>query len=529
MAVGSATPSIPPPPSRPRAHPGWSPGGPGAYPALLFPVLLAAAALRLLLALRSAPVDDAFITLRYAQNLAAGHGLVYHAGEPVFALSGPLWAGLLAPFFLGGGTPEPFLAWPAILADLGVIMLVYRLAARAAGPGAGVLAAAICGLFPWQALACRQGMETQLFMLLVFGAFACAAEGRGRRAAVLAALAVLTRPEGLIASLLLAAAALVCGGPARGRRRTPAVLWGAIVLSWVAAATMIYGSPVPTSLLAKSRRAIAPGAVVDYFITGNPLLLLVWGGAILGAFLLVRQALRDRSRWTGVALCAAWAASYLLFFLVGRPSFLGPWYRPPILPALAVAAAVGVVLLGERLRGRGLSSAGLCALAVLGWTLLCAAALPRVLATAGANLRLATTIYRPLGSWVRDHTGPDDTVLAGDIGYVGYLSGRRILDLGGLVTPGIVSYLRAHPTDDSIGADLAVARRPAVFIVPDRAMVDRRLEEPVFCEAYRLAAVFPAEDGEHEGGSVGVDGGGGSTPGRGTGSGLTRVFVYVLR
>lgn len=499
--------------------------------------------MRLLLAFRSAPVDDAFITLRYAQNLAAGHGLVYHVGEPIFALSGPLYAGLLAPFFLAGWTPEPFLTWLAILADLGVIMLVFRLAARAAGDFAGVLAAAICGLFPWQALACGQGMETQLFMLLVFGAFTCAAESRWRGAAVLASLAVLTRPEGLIASFLLAAAAVVSGGSARARCRAPVALWGAIVLSWAAAATVIYGSPVPTSLLAKSRQSIAPGVVIEYFLTGNPLLLLVWGGAMLGTVLFVRQAVREwravgartpwchvsGSRWRGVGLCAAWAASYLLFFLVGRPSFLGPWYRPPIQPALAVLAAVGVALLGERLRGRGLRPARLCALAVLAWTLLCAAVLPRVLATADANRRVVATLYRPMGSWVRDHTGPDDNVLTGDIGYVGYMSGRRVLDLGGLVTPGMVDYLRGHPTEDHIGVDLAVARRPTVFIVPERSMVDPRLEEPVFRDAYRLAAVFPREDGGHEGGSFGVDLGKGLTSGSGIGPRPARVFVYVRR
>lgn len=36
-------------------------------------------------------VDDMFIYLRYAENAAQGHGLVYNLGEPVEGYSGPLW------------------------------------------------------------------------------------------------------------------------------------------------------------------------------------------------------------------------------------------------------------------------------------------------------------------------------------------------------------------------------------------------------------------------------------------------------
>jgi hypothetical protein len=43
--------------------------------------------------------DDSFITLRYAQNLAEGHGLVFNLNERVEGFTSPLWTILLA----GGG------------------------------------------------------------------------------------------------------------------------------------------------------------------------------------------------------------------------------------------------------------------------------------------------------------------------------------------------------------------------------------------------------------------------------------------
>ena len=55
---------------------------------------------RRIVALRSCPIyDDAFITFRYARNLAEGLGLVYNPGaewEPVLGTTTPLFALLLA-------------------------------------------------------------------------------------------------------------------------------------------------------------------------------------------------------------------------------------------------------------------------------------------------------------------------------------------------------------------------------------------------------------------------------------------------
>ena len=53
------------------------------------------------------PLDDAFISFRYAHNLAAGHGLVYNVGERVEGFTNLLWTLLLAGGIrLGFGAPE---------------------------------------------------------------------------------------------------------------------------------------------------------------------------------------------------------------------------------------------------------------------------------------------------------------------------------------------------------------------------------------------------------------------------------------
>src|SRR5262245_64042524 len=46
------------------------------------------------------PLDDSWIHLQFARNLAAGQGLSYNPGEPVTGSTAPLWTALLAILFL---------------------------------------------------------------------------------------------------------------------------------------------------------------------------------------------------------------------------------------------------------------------------------------------------------------------------------------------------------------------------------------------------------------------------------------------
>ena len=57
--------------------------------------------------------EDAYISLRYAENLAAGLGMVYNPGEPVFGASTPLYVLFLA------GLARLGLGHEALLARLG--------------------------------------------------------------------------------------------------------------------------------------------------------------------------------------------------------------------------------------------------------------------------------------------------------------------------------------------------------------------------------------------------------------------------
>jgi hypothetical protein len=63
----------------------------------LLPLALAAVAVRVIfLGFTGVTIEDALISLRYAENLASGVGLVYNAGERVFGASTPAYVLFLA-------------------------------------------------------------------------------------------------------------------------------------------------------------------------------------------------------------------------------------------------------------------------------------------------------------------------------------------------------------------------------------------------------------------------------------------------
>jgi hypothetical protein len=481
---------------------------------LLAPFLIASG-LRVAAVLVSAPVDDAFITYRYARNIAAGHGFVYNVGERVLGTTTPFFTLLLTPFAGLGFPLEKAAVALAVLASLGTMGLLFsfvRRATRGAVAGrddvaesAGLLAASLYALFYAQIASCGYGMETQVFEFLGLAALAAAAAGRTRVAALAAGLAALTRPEGFLLAMLLGIAALV----RRMRKRGP-LPWGAvavfaaIVLPWIAFATLYFGSFIPNSALAKaSQRSISAGDWGRFFVWRNPVIALAWTVSAVGA------AWAWTRRSGSLGLLAAWAMAYVLFFLVARPPFLGNWYFPPLAGPLMGLVAAGVlpaalrcrpirsdpalVVLPAALRDHfprpGLALAAFAAV----WAALLAISVPRALQSAAWSKQIAERVYLPMAVWTRDHTAPNEVVEMSDIGYVGYLSGRTILDAGGLVSPELWRDYTTHAGDPKKDVHFTLDRKPAVLLLPTGRGTYQRFVEGGLLDVYEPMARFRAE------------------------------------
>lgn len=166
-------------------------------------------------------VDDAAITFSYARNLADGHGLVLQPGAaPVEGYSNPAWLALFVVGKLLGlfdrgsilGTPD-YVVYPKVLATVccAGILAGFFLAAREVSRHPAILtlaAGASLALIPSFVIWCYSGLENPLYALLAvwLAVTMLRAVRHGTlwsakvavTAGLLAAVAGLTRPDGLI-------------------------------------------------------------------------------------------------------------------------------------------------------------------------------------------------------------------------------------------------------------------------------------------------------------------------------------------
>jgi tetratricopeptide (TPR) repeat protein len=339
--------------------------------------------------------DDAFISFRYARNLASGAGLVFNPGhERVEGYTNFLWVILLAAFVRAGIAPERIANALSMACGVGIWWLVLRASLRPAGAAAaaapaGAARPAWIALAPVALLAatrsfavwCTSGLETKFFELLVVaGVFAAVSEvaaarvGRRERwlaSSGLLALACLTRPDGaVLAGGLLATRGAIerARGGARLRDAAPGLaLFAGVLLAHLAFRVAYYGDWVPNTYRAKvgGRTWWSMGAAYD-------LLFAIEYGVLFWVPLAV-VALRaggPRAPGTLGALAAlppraALVAGALLPFGVYITAIGGDHFefRPldVIFPLGAVVLADGAAALGARGRTARIASAALLA------------------------------------------------------------------------------------------------------------------------------------------------------------------------
>ncbi len=422
----------------------------------------------LLLALfwRARFVDDAFITFRFAHNLADGHGLSWNIGEPSLeGYSNPLWVYLMALGIALGLDPQTLSYWVGACALSGVAaLLCWRgrsLFERAWIP----LASAVLILASGDVLTSYlMGMETGLYGLLLTAACALhVGAGAPRRSLTAARVAVLcalsiTRFEGFLAALTIASvAALVqrCRAPADagepgaqghgsgwGRKAT---LELPLLLAFVAASFaqrwLVFGelSPLPTQAKAPglSRALTFDGAGLWEVL--YPGLVYVWGfatlpvllGALLVAIALVVTRTKPGPLWIPLA---AVGFTGTVVLANGGDWMDGHRLLTPILGPLFLAALLAIRTLADRYAAstRIAEVALMIFAAVVVWQ-------PLSLPTESFSSRPTVDkgylhVWDVVGMWLDDATRDDDLCLIEQIGRIGYYGEElRIEDFQGLV------------------------------------------------------------------------------------------------
>ncbi|MFB3909736.1 MAG: hypothetical protein ACE15D_15175 [Candidatus Eisenbacteria bacterium] len=345
--------------------------------------------------------DDAFITFRYVDNLLAGRGLVYNAGERVEGYTHFLWLMLLAVPRALGADPVVVSEVLGIVAFVGTIALLAWISSRVAGRGPAAasppipLAAVLLALHFDAAIWATGGLETSLFTLLLTGvvvaAWRCSRpHGAHRRRddvtlGLLLGLHILTRPDGVLLYPVALGAALLPGAAPAARPLRDRLVWlhaplALLLGPWILWKLAYYGSIVPNTYYAK-------GAGGAWFSQGFRYLWLYSRAYVSSAVLFVAAAawlvarLAGRRHRPGPArarllndpalrmllLCVVSASLYLVLFVarVGG-DFMFARFVVPVLPLLYLSIEIALARWLGRRRVALAAACVLLALAVLG-------------------------------------------------------------------------------------------------------------------------------------------------------------------
>lgn len=451
--------------------------------------------------------DDAFYYLVIAEHIIAGDGSTFDGRVETNGYH-PLWMAVaVAAVKLAGDAVPAARLLTLLLALIGTLnaLLLWRLAARVAGPMAGLWAAGFWALNPYVYYTELAGVEAPLmimFVLLSLHVYASLRlqENAGLRRwaglGALVGLALLARTDAVLFAVVLAVDVMLARWwPVRGDRAMlkkrvvegvlAAVAAVLVVLPWLLYNLASFGTIMQDSAAALIVReriwlAAADGGwwlkagsqfkmgLLDYFLRLAGLTNTAWlfgaVGLLLGAVLATRIATGERF-WHGgeklLGIVLAWGglvwAFYILYFW--QQKF---WYFLPVTLLWGVAAALAAQYIWRGLRER---RGAAILLLVVGLALL------GNLAVRGARIGQHgywpwQGVYLQAAEYIKEQARlePDTKVAAMNSGILAAFSGLDVLNLDGVVNPDAREAIRDRDM-------LSYIRREQVTLLVDHAQL----------------------------------------------------------
>ena len=497
---------------------------------------------------RGFPLDDSFIHLQFARNLYEDGQMAFNKGVPSSGSTAPLYPMLLVAFYclvrdwhlasylLGGAC------------SLGTALAVYGIlrswtARQDLARWGGLLTVVTCPTL----VQAYTGMESPVYsFLFLLGLWLYARPGRRLRASAAFALCIWLRPEFLMMLPLICLERAVAAYRAEHWRLATfvrdvwphAVLWTAMVALYCGYHWHQDGHLVPSTFAAK---AVAPRSGRPAWVDGLPaaiqrgdpwcILLAIFFWPTAGLFLTgaglgvncaplafgLREAIVALWRNRGPE-AAAWRLAVIS--LVGYPYLRGfvdslgfvlvfqfQRYCAHLTPLLIIVVlgalpATGVVVQRSFWDWRGLPLP-IQQRRTLRWAAVYLLVIGPLAVMSVWNI---DSMQVPLGRWVQENTAENALIATNDIGAIGYLSRRPILDTVGLIEPAIAEhYIRGGTL-----LEYLQQRNPAYVIIFPRWYQDLstrddmlepvktiELDLNVVCGAAKMVVYKPKWDSHH--------------------------------
>lgn len=416
------------------------------------------------------PVDDDFISYRYARNLVRGLGLVYQEGERVEGFTNPLWVLIHAAGLALGTVPAVLTRWigiASICACLGWAYRVRKGLGESTGPTFALFGIA---LSPALAFHAGAGLGTALLASLILGWFAHWLESEHelrppRMAGILLALACLLRQETAVFAVPFAIAA---------RRSAWAWLPILSLVGWTGFRLAYYGEWLPQTFYVK-RLPLADDLAFGWrYLVTSTFVAGVGVFVALAAAAPLFQSAGPRRRVFTAAVVGLLAHTAYVVAAGGDYLGLARFFVPTLPLAITLAA-----LWMSRYTATVAIYSGL--LLCLLWTHVT----PLVPESYWGHNRLyLSTLHQfqeerwaSLGRAFGDRVPPDSSVCLSPIGAFGWESDLTIIDVLGLtngdlrdVEPDLRIPMKGH---QRYSADHTLARKPD-YIIPGNGVRDPR-------------------------------------------------------
>lgn len=423
-------------------------------------------------------IDDFFIYAKYASNFAHGLGLVFNEGEHVLAITSPLYTFLLSAVIRIVSDPVVAANILSLLLFVMALIVVWHLCSTIfQDRRAVILASLIFALGDVSNRWWMSGMETPLYITLALSCLLAAAKGRSVLAWFIAGLAILGRPDGILLIPLLIFSEWsrkrdrTCD---TSRRRTwlhPLKLIAALlapIIPWLIFSSLYYNTSLQSSVVSKLNLDASTYGTFHFLLQSYQLNLKGYATSfffLMPAFLAVFFFLKKKNI-NGILL-SAWAVGQILGYLVLlRP--IAYWYLAPGFMGIYLLAGQGIILaediliktkarqppVGELKK----QEAGKDLIKIKPWQRLPYALSVIVIIYAilfnavfaiisRKNSRDLWNGYGHIAEHIRETSSPDTLIAAGDVGLLGVVSKRRILDFGGLLQPEVLTAYRNSTLD----------------------------------------------------------------------------------
>lgn len=378
-------------------------------------------------------VDDAYITYRYAENIADGKGFVYNLNNHILSTSTPLYAiilGFFSLFFENTSLTSHIIGITALIFTCILIFLIFKEQNKSI---VGLISIFFISIDPFIYL--TYGMETLFYISLIVVSFFFYLTKKYNLTAIALALSCITRLDGFILAVI------ILGHYFLEKRKIPVkpiLLFLIFYTPWFLFSIIYFGSPIPQTFFAKISQANLGWVSFWFYLTHQFLDRYIM---FLPFFLFgLLHILRKNKSLMPIL---AWEIAYIsLFSLFGLPKYF--WYYVPLLPFLMIFSSLGIFEIAKKLQNfNNLSSFAFKSnIYILIMVLLSIFLATQIIELEGYDFEKnqnRINFYVQVGEWINENSPENSSLATFEIGLLGYYSKRTIVDLIGLLQPDITA------------------------------------------------------------------------------------------